>query len=249
MIIITDIFMEAQPEHINQALNSKSLRLNRGWRKIFSEEEDQTIYNWVELIGKCKWKLCAQLLDGKTEKQVRDRWFNNLDPSFHCSKWNKVEDYLILKLYTLNGAKWTYISNFLEKRCASQVKNRFYGLLKKSKSKKAENTSTDSRIEIINQIILPYDSLLIKKGYKADFTDQYVISNLKSVLGDESQASQASTSEDQNGILESFENVYDQEFNNYISNEEELDEHHVLLNMRVLDNANSPSRSYNSFFV
>lgn len=242
--------MEAEPNSNIPTL--KSLRLTRGWRKRFSQEEDQTIYNWVELIGACKWKLCALLLDRKSEKQVRDRWFNNLDPSFHCKKWDKIEDYLILKLYTLNGPKWSYISSFLDRRCASQVKNRFYGIMKKSKSKNAQKnlSSLNSRNETINQIIIPYDSLLIKKGFELDFTNKFVLYELRTML--EVGSTRISLGDAEKDILENFsnfENAYTQDFNNNISNVEELDQNCKLLKIKASEDGYSPTRSCNSFFM
>lgn len=226
---------------------TKSERITRGWRRTFSEVEDSTIYNWVEMFGSCKWKLCALLLDHKSEKQVRDRWFNTLDPAFFVKKWESTEDYIIIKQYTIHGPKWSSISRFLDRRCPSQVKNRFYGIVKKARKKEA--TGESSILEICNKILKPLDSLLLERRINFDCTDKDNVYKIKSVLEErQTQAipEKSITHKDGFQISEDFCTI-NHDLNNY--NEEELNDSDNLLNIDEKWVGHSPARSCNSFFM
>jgi len=78
-----------------------------------------------EKYGK-NWGMIAQHIEGKTGKQVRERYINKLDPTIKRTPWSEEEDQKILDMFLEQGAKWSTISNELHGRPENTVKNRFY---------------------------------------------------------------------------------------------------------------------------
>ena len=55
-------------------------------------------------------------MQGRTGKQIRERFLNNLDPEINNEKFSEEEDLLILKQYRIFGPKWSEISKALQRR-------------------------------------------------------------------------------------------------------------------------------------
>jgi Myb-like DNA-binding domain len=60
-------------------------------RKPWTNEEDAKVLELSEKYGK-NWGMIAQHIDGKTGKQVRERYINKLDPSIKRLPWSEEED-------------------------------------------------------------------------------------------------------------------------------------------------------------
>jgi len=71
------------------------------------------------------------MMQGRTGKQIRDRYLNKLKPNIKKGEWTLEEDHLLLSCYYQLGHKWSKIATFLPGRTEGQVKNRFYSHLKK----------------------------------------------------------------------------------------------------------------------
>lgn len=99
-------------------------------RQKFTREEDDTIRNLIAKYG-TNWNLIAHQLEGRTGKQVRDRYLNHLQPHLRASKFSDEEDKQILELYHKIGPKWKDIAEKLDGRTENMVKNRFYSHLRK----------------------------------------------------------------------------------------------------------------------
>lgn len=67
----------------------------------------------------------------RTPKQIRERYLNYLRPNISHDKWTEDEDLLLLDLIKKYGHKWKTIERHMSKRSQNQLKNRFYGKLKK----------------------------------------------------------------------------------------------------------------------
>ncbi|CAD8102538.1 unnamed protein product [Paramecium primaurelia] len=98
-------------------------------RKPFSEEEDQLI---LQLVKKYKqnWGKIAQQLPDRTNKQIRERYINKLNPQNKFEPFSEKEDQIILQAYQEMGSKWTKIQNLLVGRPENMIKNRFYSYLR-----------------------------------------------------------------------------------------------------------------------
>lgn len=130
----------------NPTLNKQFTRKRTAWN-IY---EDNIIKNWVIANGVGRWAECSKLLVNKSMKQCRDRWSYVLDPNINRdTQWNRVEDYILVKLYLIFGSRWAKISRYLLGRAPIQIKNRFNSIMKSKKQiKKIEkliNKDLDSK--------------------------------------------------------------------------------------------------------
>lgn len=88
----------------------------------------------MELVSQYgqNWSLISSSIEGRTGKQVRERWLNKLNPAIDRSRFTTAEDDQIVALYKRLGPKWKEISKELKGRTENMVKNRFYSSIKKS---------------------------------------------------------------------------------------------------------------------
>mmetsp|Transcript_5725 Transcript_5725/g.10229 ORF Transcript_5725/g.10229 Transcript_5725/m.10229 type:complete len:174 (+) Transcript_5725:1153-1674(+) len=77
------------------------------------------------------WVFMAHYFPGKTPSCLRRRWLNKLDPSIKKARWTNEEDDLIMKMFQEHGGNWKLMSQRLEGRPATVIKNHFYGALKR----------------------------------------------------------------------------------------------------------------------
>ena len=58
----------------------------------WSAEEDALLLKAIEANGTRKWSVLASHLPGRTGKQCRERWHNQLNPDISKSPWTEDED-------------------------------------------------------------------------------------------------------------------------------------------------------------
>ncbi|CAD8080212.1 unnamed protein product [Paramecium sonneborni] len=102
-------------------LQDQEKRTKRKW----SIQEDKLLLEYYEEYGR-QWIKIAEKLPGRTSKQVRDRYVNQINPTINHEQWNEEEDKTIMKEFKLNGPHWAQIAKLLNNRSENQVKNRFY---------------------------------------------------------------------------------------------------------------------------
>lgn len=109
---------------------NKKENLVKGKRKAWQPHEDAKV---LELVGKYgqSWAVIASMMEGRSGKQIRDRYLNKLRPNIKKGEWTFDEDRLLLSLYYQLGHKWSKIATYLPGRTEGQVKNRFYSHIKK----------------------------------------------------------------------------------------------------------------------
>jgi len=59
---------------------------------------------------KVPWGEVCKEIEGRTAKQCRERWVNNLDPSINKGAWSPAEDALMIQLHTELGPSWAAIA-------------------------------------------------------------------------------------------------------------------------------------------
>ncbi|KAM3141372.1 hypothetical protein pb186bvf_006490 [Paramecium bursaria] len=107
-------------------INPNRIKLRKQW----TEEEDLQVVRLINKYGK-NWKRIENEMQGRSGKQIRERFINKLDKSINHEPFNEREDQQICQLYLQHGPKWSEISKQLDGRPENMVKNRFYSHIKK----------------------------------------------------------------------------------------------------------------------
>jgi hypothetical protein len=110
------------------------------WKKVlqpflrkgkWTQDEDKILLNWVDKNGPNKWAKLSLILKGRSSKQIRDRWINNLNPQKSKQfEWTEELDKFLLLKYLEYGSSWVSISKYLPHTSENMIKNRFYSMLR-----------------------------------------------------------------------------------------------------------------------
>ena len=129
-------------------------------RRKFTNEEDDLIRKLVAEHGEYCWHLVAMKIPGRTPRQCRERYNNNLKPDFITSEWTYEEDASLYMKYLEFGPQWTKISQFFQGRSPATIKNRWnYYVSKQTASfflysldqKNNNDHGPNQKLEIVNK--------------------------------------------------------------------------------------------------
>ena len=73
---------------------------------VWKNTEDEILKAAVMKYGKNQWPRIASLLNRKSAKQCKARWFEWLDPSIKKTEWTREEDEKLLHLAKLMPTQW-----------------------------------------------------------------------------------------------------------------------------------------------
>ena len=91
----------------------------------WTPDEDKLLVEGVKQHGMGNWSLVAQNIPGRTGKQCRERWINQLSPTLNKDNWSAQEDAILVQHQRMHGNVWSKIAQYLPGRSANSVKNRW----------------------------------------------------------------------------------------------------------------------------
>lgn len=98
----------------------------------WDKDEDSLLISLIR-EGKRNWGNVATGIPGRTSKQCRERWFNQLDPNIKRGQFSAEEDRIVLQAQKEHGNRWSRISILLPGRTEDMVKTRFRSLSRQMK--------------------------------------------------------------------------------------------------------------------
>ncbi|KAJ1472642.1 Homeodomain-like protein [Baffinella frigidus] len=79
---------------------------NKTTKNPWSREEDEQVLELVARFGVKSWSALAVHLPGRSGKQIRERWHNQLDPSVKKDRWTPEEDTILIEAHGRLENRW-----------------------------------------------------------------------------------------------------------------------------------------------
>ena len=112
---------------------------------VWKNTEDEILKAAVMKYGKNGWSRVASLLNRKSARQCKARWYEWLDPSIKKTEWNKDEEEKLLHLAKLMPNQWRTIAPIVG-RTAAQCMEHYERLLDQAQDQADEATDDPRRL-------------------------------------------------------------------------------------------------------
>jgi len=109
---------------------------------VWKNTEDEILKAAVMKYGKNQWSRVASLLNRKSAKQCKARWFEWLDPSIKKTEWTREEEEKLLHLAKLYPAQWRTLAPIVG-RTAAQCMEHYEYLLDAAQAAAAGEEGAD----------------------------------------------------------------------------------------------------------
>jgi hypothetical protein len=114
------------------ALRPRTQSATRHPRSTFRPEEDFRLRELVRRLGR-DWIEVARQMNNRNARQCKERWMNYLSPDVCAQPWTDDDDQLLLQKVAELGPKWVRITSFFPKRTDSNLKNRWFILMRRAR--------------------------------------------------------------------------------------------------------------------
>lgn len=114
---------------------------------VWKNTEDEILKAAVMKYGKNQWARVASLLNRKSSKQCKARWYEWLDPSIKKTEWSKEEEEKLLHLAKLMPNQWRTIAPIVG-RTAGQCMEQYERLLDQAQDGSEEATEDPRALRI-----------------------------------------------------------------------------------------------------
>lgn len=126
---------------VQRPLSKEMQRIPNRSKRMWTPEEDEKL-RIVAGPNPENWNQIGEMLPGRTGKQCRERWLNNLRPDIRKGEWSQEEDDLIIREQAKVGNHWSSIARMLPGRSDNAVKNRYNATLRKRQQSRQPTTPT-----------------------------------------------------------------------------------------------------------
>ena len=166
-----------QEEITNNSVETQNINKTILKKVKWTEKEDNLLMKCITKFGEGKWNEMERCFIGRTRKQIRQRYINNIKikkisenvnqkielnlgtSSLEEKKendeflWDDKLDKMLLKEYFLNKKSWVKISKKIPGSSENSVKNRFYSLLRQivNKAKKSYKQNYNKNLVTANK--------------------------------------------------------------------------------------------------
>lgn len=137
-ISIAKIIQTKTPLECYRRLKSIDPKFKKG---RWTRQEDHLLLQMVNQFGRC-WNMISKIFKNRSNKQVKIRYDEYINPKISAGKFSLAEDDLILKLYPHYQNKWSKYQAHLPSRSQKRIKLRFVFL--SSKTANAANSENYS---------------------------------------------------------------------------------------------------------
>ena len=126
--------------------------------------EEHDLMKLVKIYGNKRWSYIAQLINGRTGKQCRERWLNHLRPNIKKDEWTAEEERILAEGHSKLGTKWSSLAKLLPGRTENSIKNHWNATLRcKGRLKSSKGSSRGNKPGVLKEYM---DSL--QRGLTAE---------------------------------------------------------------------------------
>lgn len=205
-----EISFQLPKEPIKNLINIQTINQTILKNVKWTKNEDNILINCINRFGEGKWNEMERCFIGRTRKQIRQRYVNNIKikkisenmnqkislnsssssinekikDEKHSFIWNDKLDKILLREYFLNKKSWVKISKKIPGSSENSVKNRFYSLLR----------------QLVNNEKKEYKSNFYFNS--AYFTNENINNNLALLIYKEIFGNEMNSEKDYNNLLE-----------------------------------------------